>query len=756
MRPLPLSQGVMSNHSASEIPPSRRIVGVSKVHRSDLGGLPKAKATEMKSSDERLGVWRPGILLARRARLPLKLGIFLTLLLVPLIVLVALTVQRTNKEILQTEAEIEGLAIISSASQVFTLLNVHQGLSTKVTPGNVSIQNSLDKTRSELRQASAHTQSVVDDSRSFDQRAQWKAIDARLKLIVLENPIKMKDGIKRHVELMSDLRAWLYSVGEVSNFLRDRDLASHSLMEMVFNRPMNWAVKNDQNQRANLVKQLSDSPAQLASDSSILAQDLASQIRAYGLFTNSLQTRVNTLVFERNSLISGVVLGFIVLFYLLITFYKSFSADLASLGQTMTQLTAGNLRVVHKVRSKDEIGDLDEILRRMIVNISSMVASVGSDATLVVYAGRELDAGNRHFSDGIEQQAAKLKQTQTIVQGLAFMVEKNAQTASDLNQTTKCVCSIAEAGAQSMQASIESIMTIQTGAARMNEVIGVIDGLAFQTNILALNAAVEAARAGDQGRGFAVVASEVRALAQRCAASAREVRGLIETSSSQVDASVAQIRTAGEGMSRIVTGIQEVSNGISEISKASIDQSSGTSEVSSAVVELGALTQRNVELIERAVTQSNSLDKQASSLLDASLHFKLLQGVATEAVAMVERAMNFHAQASSSDDFLRGLTVKENNFYDRDMYIFVLDRKGTYLAFGGNQAKVGTRVQDLAGIDGEGLIKSIVSQASDGPGWVEYNITNPTSGKVQAKMSFVQRVDDVYVGCGIYKSLSVA
>jgi hypothetical protein len=202
-------------------------------------------------------------------------------------------------------------------------------------------------------------------------------------------------------------------------------------------------------------------------------------------------------------------------------------------------------------------------------------------------------------------------------------------------------------------------MTIQTGAARMNEVIGVIDGLAFQTNILALNAAVEAARAGDQGRGFAVVASEVRALAQRCAASAREVRGLIETSSSQVDASVAQIRTAGEGMSRIVTGIQEVSNGISEISKASIDQSSGTSEVSSAVVELGALTQRNVELIERAVTQSNSLDKQASSLLDASLHFKLLQGVATEAVAMVERAMKFHAQASSPDDFLRGLTVKE-------------------------------------------------------------------------------------------------
>ncbi|MBP7574583.1 MAG: cache domain-containing protein [Rhodoferax sp.] len=469
-----------------------------------------------------------------------------------------------------------------------------------------------------------------------------------------------------------------------------------------------------------------------------------------------LKNRENALTLQRNGLMAAAVLGLLVLLYLLTTFFKAFSIDLKRLSFAMEQLAAGNLRVAGSVRSKDEIGDLADILKRMIGNISAMVAAVGSDAALVAHAGHELSIGNRDLADRTEQQAANLEQTAASVQELASTVERNAQTASDVDRQTLSVRGIAEAGAQSMQASIQSIEAIQAGARRMNEIIGVIDGLAFQTNILALNAAVEAARAGEQGRGFAVVASEVRSLAQRSAASAREIRDLIQTSSMQVETSVAQIRGAGEGIARIVSGIREVSDSISQISRASTEQSTGLSEVSSAVAQLDEITQRNAQMVERAVAQSNDLENQAGSLSAAIGNFRLQQGVALEAVALVERAAAYRTQCGSREAFLRGLTVKENNFHDRDMYVFVLDGNGTYLAFGGNPAKVGTRVQDVPGIDGDGLTRAIVNQASQGPGWVEYNITNPVSGKVQTKMSFVQQVDDTFMGCGVYKNLVVA
>ena len=499
-----------------------------------------------------------------------------------------------------------------------------------------------------------------------------------------------------------------------------------------------------------------DASAYFAAGTRAIDAVLTAQNRMSDRLNDRLKRRASALALERNALVGGALVGLLALLYLLTTFFKAFSIDLKRLSFAMEQLAAGNLRVAGTVRSRDEIGDLANILRRMISNVSAMVAAVGSDAALVAHAGHALSEGNRDLSDRTEQQAANLEQTAASVQELASIVEKNALTASDVDRQTLSVRSIAEAGAQSMKASIESIEAIQAGAQRMNEIIGVIDGLAFQTNILALNAAVEAARAGEQGRGFAVVASEVRSLAQRSAASAREIRGLIQTSSTQVETSVAQIKGAGEGMTRIVSGIREVSDSISQISRASAEQSTGLSEVSSAVAQLDEITQRNAQMVERAVAQSNNLENQAGSLSAAISNFKLLQGVAPEAVALVERATEYRVQAGSREAFLRGLTVKENNFHDRDMYVFVLDGDGTYLAFGGNPAKVGTRVQDVPGIDGDGLTRDIVSQASEGPGWVEYDITNPTTGKVQTKMSFVQQVDGVYLGCGVYKNLAAA
>ncbi len=448
-------------------------------------------------------------------------------------------------------------------------------------------------------------------------------------------------------------------------------------------------------------------------------------------------------------------LGIVLVGYILLSFYCSFIADFGHAVDVMRQMASGNLRIRVQVRGRDELAELARLLERTIGSISAMVAEVRSNSALVAYAGKSLATGNRELAERTEQQAASLEQTSASVQELTSTVQQNAHTASESDQQAVLVRTTAEAGAQAVGQAVGSVEAIQRSAQQMNEIISVIDSLAFQTNILALNAAVEAARAGEQGRGFPVVASEVRSLAQRSAESAREIRQLIETSRSQVETSVREIRTAGENMTRIVEGVRGVAANMSLISTASAEQSSGLSEISTAVRQLDHITQRNAQMVERAVEQAGLLERRATHLSQAVSLFSLQQGTAEEAMEMVARAQAWRTRVGR-EAFVRGLTDQANGFFDRDMYIFALDALGTYRAFGGRPDKVGTRVQDILGVDGSALLADIVAQAEHEPGWVEYDIVNPSTGSVQTKMSYVMKMDDLYVGCGIYKSVALA
>nr|WP_077331383.1 methyl-accepting chemotaxis protein [Hydrogenophaga sp. A37] len=468
-----------------------------------------------------------------------------------------------------------------------------------------------------------------------------------------------------------------------------------------------------------------------------------------------LLSRLEGLRTQRLVAMGVALLGLAVLLYLVLSFYLSFVIDFRHVSSVMAQTAKGNLRSHVQVRGSDELADLAAQLENMIGNLSGMVAQVRSNSALVAHAGKSLAAGNRDLADRTEQQAANLEQTAASVQELSSTVHQNAETAGNSDAQAARVRDVAEAGAQAMVRAVESVDGIQKSAQQMNEIIGVIDSLAFQTNILALNAAVEAARAGEQGRGFAVVASEVRNLAQRSAASSREIRELIQASGAQVTASVAQMRAAGTNMTEIVNGVRGVAANMSLISAASAEQSSGLREISTAVGQLDEITQRNAQMVERAVQQATQLEGRAATLAQAVSSFMLQQGAAEEAMQLVQQALDLRTR-SGREGFLRSLTDPAQAFHDRDMYVFALDRQGGYRAFGGRPDKVGTRVQDIPGVDGASLLEAIVEQAEMEPGWVEYDITNPQSGIVQTKMSYVTKVDDLYVGCGVYKSLSVA
>lgn len=438
--------------------------------------------------------------------------------------------------------------------------------------------------------------------------------------------------------------------------------------------------------------------------------------------------------------------------YLSIALYLSFAQDIAALKLSAEKLAHGDLRLNMQLGGTDELAKLMQEIIKIAGNLSSIVANVRSGAAYVAFSGGSIARGNHALSNRTEQQASNLEETAASVDELSSTVTDNAKRASVATQQATQLRKVADASAGAMEKAIFSVDKIQKNTKQMDEIVSVIDGIAFQTNILALNAAVEAARAGESGRGFAVVASEVRSLAQRSASSAKEIRMLISDSSAQVASGVQHIRAVGSNIEQVVGGIRQVESNMTEVASSSAAQSASLSEIRSAMHQLDTITQSNAAMVDGAVGQSEVLEERASALVSLVDMFQLQQGSPVEALQLVQKAIRYYKQAGTDDYFLKGITNSTQQFSDKDMYVFVLDRQGQYLAFAGNPAKVGSRVQDIPGVDGARLVSAIFAQAEAEPGWVEYAITNPSTGTVQTKMSYVTLLNDLAVGCGVYKN----
>jgi len=338
---------------------------------------------------------------------------------------------------------------------------------------------------------------------------------------------------------------------------------------------------------------------------------------------DTIEERVQA-AYRAELIVAGLILGGLAAaFWLSTIFMRSITSPVNYAVKVANSIAAGDLRVRVDVRGNNELGQLMQALAAMRDHLAQLVQEVMRGSESVATASAQIAQGNNDLSSRTEEQASALEQTSASMEELGSTVQQNAANAQQANQLAQHASQVATRGGAVVGQVVHTMKDINESSRRIADIIGVIDGIAFQTNILALNAAVEAARAGEQGRGFAVVASEVRSLAGRSAEAAREIKALISTSVERVEQGTVLVDQAGNTMDEVVSSIRRVTEIVGEISASGAEQATGVAQVVEAVAQMDQTTQQNAALVEEMAAAADSLRGQAQSLVQTVSTFKV-------------------------------------------------------------------------------------------------------------------------------------
>jgi methyl-accepting chemotaxis protein len=439
--------------------------------------------------------------------------------------------------------------------------------------------------------------------------------------------------------------------------------------------------------------------------------------------------------------------------YLMCAFFVSSRGGMRRVSAEAQRIASGDLSIRERA-TRDAYTDWARMwssMGRMADNLASLVGQVRSGADTIVSGSRELSTGCASLSKRTEQQAAALQQTASGMEQLSSTVRSNAENCRRASELARETSGDAGRAAASMHRVTDAIGRLDAGSKKVAEIVGVIDGIAFQTNILALNAAVEAARAGEQGRGFAVVASEVRALAQRAAGASKEIRTLIEASVSGVGEGSRHAKEAAQIIDGAMARVGEVANVIEQIAGASAEQSTGIEEIRRAVQQLDGVTQQNAALVEQTASAALSFESAAGTLAEAVSAFKVDRMDAREsAMALVRRGVE-HLHRHGPQKAFAAFNDPHGGFVEGDFYLIVFGLDCLIHAHGVNQKVVGRNHGHQKDVDGRPMAAESVRVARErGSGWVDYRWNNPKVGRIQRKSTYGELAGDYVVCCGIY------
>jgi len=349
----------------------------------------------------------------------------------------------------------------------------------------------------------------------------------------------------------------------------------------------------------------------------------------------------------RAASIAALVAGLCLALFMALMLSRYIVRTLSYAGRVAREISEGKLGHAIEVKSSDELGQLLDAFRTMDERLSAIVAEVRHGAGAVSTAAQQISRGNDDLSQRTQEQASSLEETASSMEEMTSTVKQNAENASHANQLARGAREQAERGGEVVAQAVTAMREINSASGRIADIVGLIDEIAFQTNLLSLNAAVEAARAGEQGRGFAVVAAEVRNLAQRSAGAAKEIKALIKDSVDKVQTGSSLVDQSGKALADIVESVKKVTDIVAEIAAASQEQSAGIDQVNHAVLQMDEMTQQNAALVEQAAAAARSMQEQAGELA-AQVSFFQIAGRAEAAPAPGAQARQ-HSVAAEAE-----------------------------------------------------------------------------------------------------------
>ncbi|MES2888309.1 MAG: methyl-accepting chemotaxis protein [Pseudomonadota bacterium] len=464
-----------------------------------------------------------------------------------------------------------------------------------------------------------------------------------------------------------------------------------------------------------------------------------------------LDERASAVVKTLGAAIVGCALGALLAGYLAVCFYLSFAGSLRAVLQNMSAVTQGDLSRPVLVQGDDELTEVGVQLEKMVQYLSTLVAEIRLSAVQVGHAGEEVATGGKALALRTETQAGQLRDSMDTITSLAQGVAASADSAMALDEVTTALCGRTEAGGQAMRETVESMNVLEQSTQRVAEINGVIEDLAFQTNILALNAAVEAARAGEAGKGFAVVAGEVRQLAKRCSEAAAEIQALIDQTTEQVGITKTSLSDVSLTLNEMVNGVGTVSSRLKDIAQTSAEQSQGLSAVIAGVSDMNAMTQENHLWVERSAHASRGLVEQATALRQSVVRIQLRRGSADQARSLVERAVQ-HFHEVGWDRARIGFSNANGEWIDRDMYIFVFDRSGCFKVHPMRPDFVGKHLQESIGAAGADFMAKAQAAVANNTGWVNFEFPSPSSGEFVPKIAYVSQLsDELLIAASVFR-----